>query len=306
VGRVGVFTVKAELEGVTITTPWAMQLAGYLEQQDDWGRAVDRWADEVVGKDDAYVGWHYRTGLHAWMAGQLMVRAVEMAEEAEDGAAGTVTLGRSTHVRADEPGFLDLPWNEAVEFFRAKQVMEPEEFDQVRDRYRAGAFTARALASEGLREQARNQIAWTIEDGATLKDTIKAIRNDSLMLGITPASYDALDTIVRTNVATAYGHGRYSAQNDPLVMRLRPYVQFVTANDTRVRPTHQPLHLKVFESGTELADQYAPPIGYRCRCSVLSLSKRQLDERGLTVERKPVFGARPDKGWDGPPLPLEG
>ncbi|MCC7539237.1 MAG: minor capsid protein [Deltaproteobacteria bacterium] len=284
-------------------------LPAYLEQSDGSAiAAVSRWAEDTIATDDAFVRWHYETGLMGHMAGELMVRAVELEDENDDDEDGATDLtsepASKAHVRNSGSAFFGLSFEAAVEFFRGKSVMSPEAFDALDDKWRASGFTARALASEALRERALGAITRMLDEGGTLEDIVSSIRADEVALGISPASHDALDTIVRTNVATAYGAGKFAAYSDPAVAALRPYLMFVTAGDGRVRESHQLLEGKVFEATSELAALYAPPIGFRCRCSVVSVSQRQFEARGYSLTRDRIDGAEPDAGFGGAPGPL--
>ncbi len=266
------------------------------------------WSAEVVGKDDSFVRWHMRTGLQAHLGGQLMVRAVELKDEPEaDETDASVELtpsrARITY-RAGLGSFFGLSFDAAVEFFAGKAVLSPEEFDALNDRFKAAGFTARALASDALRDRAQAAITRSLEEGDTLDEVIAQIRADELALGMSPVSHDALDTIVRTNVAVAYNAGKWAAYQDPDVQELRPFLEYVTAGDGRVRPTHEALDGKVFRSDSDEAAYYAPPLGFRCRCSMISRSQADVDDRGMTVESGRIPGLDPDEGWTSAPAPL--
>lgn len=246
------------------------------------------------------------------MAGQLMVRAVECAEEADDKKPGTVQLRRA-FTRADSSSFLGLAWEEAVAFFRGKRIVSPEAFDATRDRYRAGAFTARKLASDAMRERALRAITAGLEEGESLEAIIKEIDAGQYELGVEPATHAQLTTIVRNNVATSYAHGRLDAMRDPDVIQLRPYWQYWSAGDSRVRAAHLALHGKVFRAGSDEALYYTPPLGHNCRCSTTTLSARQFERRGLSLTEGFVFApdaegvlfqVDPDDGWADLPAPL--
>lgn len=265
--------------------------------------AVDAWGREVIETDDRFLGWYERAGLQAALAGQLMVRGVELAEEAEDGAAGTVALERAW-VRNPEDSFLGMPYLEALEWFRDKLILTPEEFELFQDRFRIAGFTSRTLTSRSLRETAHAGILEILNAGGTVRDVVNAIEDEELGLGITPTAPHLVEMIARTNVASAYGHGRWQAMQDPDVRALRPYFLFVTAGDSRVRPSHAALHMAVVPIDSPLAEQIAPPLGFNCRCSSVTLSDRQLETRGLTVLDTLPFGAGPDPGWEGAPAPL--
>lgn len=210
-----------------------------------------------------------------------------------------------------------MPFDEAVAFFRSKGLMTEAEFDALRDRYREGGFIARRLASERLQELARASLARLLDQGMTPREIRAVLGNaesvESQALGITPAAPHYIETIIRTNVATAYGAGRWEAMNSPAVVALRPFLQFRTAGDSRVRPgphgkpggpNHRVLHGVVFRAGTEEAAYYAPPIGFNCRCTMVTLSARQVETRGLTVTEGRIPGVNPDPGWEAAPAPL--
>lgn len=290
--------MAARLDVASIGERWRESLAKALEGSsglDDAQAAVDAWA-KTIDADDEFAGALYRASFQTHLGGQLMVREIESVED-EDAPDAS---------KRDEP-FLVQPFEEALASFRRRRLISEEEFDALRDRYREGGFIARRLASQRLQEVARASIERLLSQEMTIDDVIASIRDaerDELGLGITPASPTYLDTVIRTNVATAYGHGRYEALQDPDVQALRPYVRFVTAADDAVRPSHLALHGKVFAAGSEGATHYAPPIGFRCRCSMVSLSARQFAARGYVLTDGLVPGVEPDTGWGGAPRPL--
>lgn len=83
---------------------------------------------------------------------------------------------------------------------------------------------------------------------------------------------------------TAYSAGRYAKMQ--AVKASRPYWQYVTVEDKRRRLTHAALHGMVYPADHEFWGSNYPPNGFRCRCSVRSLSARQVQREGLTVQQK--------------------
>lgn len=276
----------------------------------DSADAIARSIADAVSADDDFATRVYQAGFQTFLGGQLFVRAIELA-----GETGAVKL---TAVRQQGDAFLALPFDEAVAFFEGKQILTPDEFDALRDRYRRGGFVARELASTRMETVARDLIARLLAQDLTLDEARASLRDaeseDAASLGITPASNAYLDTVVRTNVATAYGHGRWSAMNDPTVVALRPYTQIRTAGDNRVRglteadrargQNHAALNGVVFKLGTDEAAYYATPLGFNCRCTMVTLSQRQFDARGLVLQVGRIEGVDPDEGWSGAPAPL--
>ena len=99
--------------------------------------------------------------------------------------------------------------------------------------------------------------------------------------GITP--YQA-ENIFRTNIQTAYNVGHYKQMTDPEDMKLRPYWQYDAVNDSRTRPSHLAMDGRVFPADSPVWDTWFPPNGFKCRCTVRSLSRRQVERLGLHVE----------------------
>lgn len=54
--------------------------------------------------------------------------------------------------------------------------------------------------------------------------------------------------------------------------------------DKHTRPSHLAMDGKVFPADSPIWDTWYPPNGFKCRCTVRSLSKRQVEERGLKVQ----------------------
>lgn len=264
--------------------------------------ALERWRVEIADSG-ALADLLYRSSFQSYLGGQLFVRAIELAPEA--GEPGTVTLSAQ---RRDADPFLAMPFDEAVAFFRDKRVMTPAEFDAIEERFKAGGFIARGLASDRTVGIAATLIDSLLTQGLTL-DEVRAELADAESdaadrLGISPAAPWYLDTVIRTNIATAYGAGRYAAITDPDVVRLRPWVQQRTAGDDRVRAGHRALAGMVFLNGGALASRYAPPLFYSCRCTQVTLSQRQFEDRGLTEQTSEVAEMEAEEFWPNAPGPL--
>ena len=125
---------------------------------------------------------------------------------------------------------------------------------------------------------------------ATRQNAIKVLEEKGYE-GITPFQ---ADNIFRTNIQTAYNVGHYEQMTDPGVMKLRPFWQYDAVNDAHTRPSHLAMDGKVFPADHPVWNTWFPPNGFRCRCTVRTLSKRQVEARELTVEDKfPAIAPRP-------------
>jgi SPP1 gp7 family putative phage head morphogenesis protein len=107
--------------------------------------------------------------------------------------------------------------------------------------------------------------------------------------------------VFRTNVQSAYGAGRYKAIRNPVVTRTRPYVQYRTVGDSRVRDEHAALDGKTYASDDPVWQRIAPPNGFNCRCSMVTLSR--VDAVGVEISTDIPLDYVPTPGFDQPPTP---
>ena len=86
---------------------------------------------------------------------------------------------------------------------------------------------------------------------------------------------ERLELIFRTNMAVANAAGHYEQLMK--TKAIYPYWRYVTRDDARVRDAHRALHNKVFKWDDPFWETYFPPNGFRCRCHVSPLTKRQVE-----------------------------
>jgi SPP1 gp7 family putative phage head morphogenesis protein len=88
-----------------------------------------------------------------------------------------------------------------------------------------------------------------------------------------------LDLIYRQNLQSSYMTGRYSQQLD--VALSRPWWRYSAVMDSRTRPAHAALHGKVFRFDDPIWATHYPPNGWRCRCTVTTLSDNEIDRDNI-------------------------
>ena len=226
--------------------------------------------------------------IQADMAGQMMVQGRE---------AKTIKL------TAQAPGsFLDLPWEEAVQEFKARGVMTEKGFQELIADYANRSMEARQLMVQHLRERTRELLEKSIAEGLTFRQFAAGFRETAQGLGITAENPAYLQTVFRTNLQTAYGAGRFRAITDDDVMEARPFVQYRTVGDSRVREAHAALDGKVFRSDSTEWRRIAPPNGYNCRCAVITLAPDEAEPFEIS-DTIPADG-QPDPEFEGPPVNL--
>lgn len=181
-------------------------------------------------------------------------------------------------------------FDEAIEYFKTKVILPPSQYYKIANEYKALAFTVAGYSKAEILKAFYDEIIKAMENGTTMKE-FKNNMNDFLAnKGYEGITNFQADNIFRTNIQTAYNAGHYKQMTDPTVMKLRPYWKYVAVDDRRTRLAHRGMNGKVFRADNPIWDEWFPPNGYRCRCTVVTLSKRQVEQRGLTVlEKVPKF-----------------
>ncbi|MBK8173175.1 MAG: minor capsid protein [Sandaracinaceae bacterium] len=228
-------------------------------------RRLAEWADSLRG-DERIANTIMQPAVMADLAGQLFVQNVE--------------LGQKKRLLADDrrPAFLRLPYAEALDYWTA-QGGSREMLDKILAGYRKNAQAATELMLDNLSRTVIGRVESALANGDTLQDFAAGVRNDTVALGISPASSSYLETVYRTNVQTAYGAGRFRQLTNPDVMEVRRWAQYRTAGDNRVRENHALLDGVIFRIDSSEWHRIAPPCGFRCRCSICSL-----DDEGVRQE----------------------
>lgn len=189
-----------------------------------------------------------------------------------------------------------VPPDAAIEFWKQRAKLTDEQAKALGAEVKQRAFYVTGLAKQDLVQLVSDGIEEALKNGETLADFKQRIA----------AAIDAqgwhdhrVENIFRTNMQTAYSAGRYKKMQ--AVKASRPYWQYIAVMDKRVRPSHAILHEKVYPADHEFWASNYPPNGFRCRCGVRTLSARQVEKQGLTVQT-----AMPEAGvWTDPKTGME-
>ena len=195
----------------------------------------------------------------------------------------------------------------AVEFLKKKKSVSKEEFLKMDEASRAKAFMVSGYTKAEVLDSFLQALTEAVELGTTKEEFQKKMNTFLEENGYEGVNPFKADVICQTNLQTAYNAGHYKSMTDDTAVKLRPFWQYRTAADGNVREEHAQMHGKVYRADDPIWDVWYPPNGFRCRCSVVSLSERQVKERGLKVETKPprkvdwetgeILESRPDKGF---------
>lgn len=205
----------------------------------------------------------------------------------------------------------DFIFKEAVEFLKKKTPLSAAEYKALDKECRAKAFTVSGYTSLEVLQKFLDELTDACENGRTKKDFMDSM-NDFLERngyeGLNPFN---ADVIFRTNMQTAYNAGHYKSMTNPKTKKLRPFWKYVTAGDGEVRESHAMMEGRVYAADDPIWDIWYPPNGFRCRCSVVSLTKSQVERSGVEVSRELPYDVDystgeilyhfPDKGFSSNP-----
>ena len=175
------------------------------------------------------------------------------------------------------------PMQEALDFWKNKVLMSSSEFNRLSAEARTRAFAVSGIAKGAELETVFNAITKAIENGTTLEDFKKECADIFERRGWTGVGAWRVDNIFRTNIMTAYNAGRYRQMME--TADDRPFWMYDAINDKRTRPGHRYLDGRVFRYDSPFWDTWYPPNGFRCRCSVTTLSESQMRRMGLEPEQ---------------------
>ncbi|MEG2446689.1 MAG: phage minor head protein [Acinetobacter sp.] len=168
---------------------------------------------------------------------------------------------------------------EALHYAHSKKVVLPNEFYSMDLKTRQMATTVSFLSSLEQAESVIKSLNKTLASGGTFNDFQKLVAESEIIL---PKHY--LDNVFRTNIQSAYGHGRWQQQQRN--KDKRQYLMYSAINDSRVRPAHLALNRIVLPIDHPFWLTHYPPLGFRCRCTVIALTEKQALKYGITPDDK--------------------
>jgi SPP1 gp7 family putative phage head morphogenesis protein len=198
-----------------------------------------------------------------------------------------------------DPKFIEHPFAEAQRFFNKLGVLSKAAFEQLSAEAKRRAFTIAGIHNTAMLNVARAELERVVRQGKSLRTFRKFVAERMESAGFTPANPSHVETVYRTNTLNSYNSGRHKQMTQPETLRSRPYWQIRTVNDgpPRQRHTHQAVHLKVLRANDPFWQKAYPPFGFNCRCRVVSLSQKELDDRGLKVTSGAGISGLPDAGF---------
>lgn len=275
-------------------------------------RAVKRWADKLIaavdGQSDAQGVVNAASRVREELDLQPFARALERRlvhglalgaldswfdDDEEETPVEPVAF-------ADvNPAFTKMKFDDAMRYFKGKNVMTRAQFDRLSAVAKQKAFTVAALSSDQMLNLTHAELARQIGVGADIRSFSKFLTERLTSAGFVAPTAKAqasyVQMVFRTNTLGAYNAGRHARMSQPEVVRARPYWQIRTISDDRRRPNHARADGVILRATDPFWQKAYPPFGFNCRCRVVSLSETQA--QNMTVSVGAAIDYLPDPGF---------
>ena len=177
---------------------------------------------------------------------------------------------------------IDLPFQEAVAFFRGKALVPSEHWTDVWRTAHSHSFMVAGAASDALLSDFREEIRKAIEDGTTLADFRKEfddiVQRHGWEYNGSPGWRSSI--IYDTNLSTAFSAGRYAQLTEPDTLKAFPYWTYLHGDSQRPRPQHLAWNGLTLRADDPFWDSHYPPNGWRCSCRVAPTGEAGLARMG--------------------------
>lgn len=239
----------------------------------------------------------------------------EAARTAAGRAAGAPRLPRQSQATASAPQdagpsvilqeAFRLPPEEAVKYFESKGYKISFDWRQVWQEEHDKVFTVAGVTRDDVLFDIRRTLTDALKEGWSRKRWVQEITptlkekgwwgsevivdEDGKARVYQKGNASRLDLIFRQNIMTAHAAGRWQRQQE--AKKERPYLRYSAILDGRTRPAHRALDDLVFPVDDPFWRVFYPPNGFRCRCMVVSLSRREVSPddvrhgQGAMIER---------------------
>ena len=158
---------------------------------------------------------------------------------------------------------------------RRKQVLDKKVFDDMVFRNKLKSFTVAGDLHNSQIQKIMTAANTAIARGVPFRDFKRSLDLETYKRITSP------EVVFRNTSQNAYQLGRFNQQEK--LKNIRPFGEYVTFGDDRVRPNHAILNGRVAALDDAFWAQNYPPNGHQCRCVRRTFSKRQIDNKGLKV-----------------------
>lgn len=179
-------------------------------------------------------------------------------------------------------GALDLPFDEAIGFFRDKTSMPTSSWRDVWDAAHSKTFMVAGANTMALVDDFKSEIDKALSQGTTLAEFQKGFDQLVKKRGWSYRGERGwrTRTIFETNLSTAYAAGRYAQLTEPDTLATFPYWQYNHSGAVHPRLQHKAWDGKVMKADDPFWTVAYPPNGFRCGCYVTPVSLSRLRRLG--------------------------
>lgn len=176
---------------------------------------------------------------------------------------------------------------EAIDFLKTKLPERSLAWDDLAGPVHAKVFTVAGATNLSVVSDLHQAMTSAIENGTTIAEFRKSFDQAVAQNGWTYNGSRGWRTrvIFDANMRSAHMAGRWSqlwAGRDR-----RPFLEYRTAGDARVRPLHRQWNGIVRPLTDPFWSVHYPPNGWGCRCTVRARSQAEIDAKGLRVDTDP-------------------
>lgn len=165
------------------------------------------------------------------------------------------------------------------------------------------AFALARVTDLRVTQRVQQEIVRGLKEGFGVQESSANIAR--ILGGLEDYAGAYAETVFRTNASTAFTAGQMQQAQDPDVAEVVPAFEFSSVGDGDTRPNHQAANGLIAPTDHQIWKTFAPPLGHRCRCDLITLDIYELRRRGLIDESgrvrvriPPNFSqAKPDPGF---------
>jgi SPP1 gp7 family putative phage head morphogenesis protein len=195
----------------------------------------------------------------------------------------------------------DVPFEETIDRFKAKGLKTSFSYADVRAEEHQAAVTIAKMMDVDLLADVKASLDDAIANGVVFRDwadqmtpmlqskgwwgrkaVLDPLTGQTVIAQL--GSPSRLQTIFRTNMASAYANGHWDqieAQAEDA-----PYLLYDAIDDYRTRPEHAAWDGTVLPITNKWWKTHTPPCGFSCRCSVIQLDADDLEDMGIEVDKR--------------------
>ena len=210
---------------------------------------------------------------------------------------------------------ISLPSTRAIQFLRNKLRIPTERWDDFLGDIHSKGFAIAGAVKIDLLKDFHDALNEALESGEGISAFRRRFDDIVKKHGWSYKGERGWRTrvIYDNNLRSAKMAGRWAQMQE--TKDRRPYLQYLTVGDDKVRPQHRAWDRMILPIDDVFWDTGYPPNDYGCRCTVRSLSHRDVLRQGMKISNSPemhkslrvnnrtgeVYGEVPDGigvGWD--------